>query len=135
METSRPARDAVKRKLFEGFSLTPYPGDEQLVTVRDDPDPERQEVETAFKGKDWKDVSVGMVRDYKDALPLFTPVAFRYYLPAYMTGCVDCPREVDVALDSTLVSLTPPKRRSGWQWDRFWARAQQFDEHERDAIR
>jgi hypothetical protein len=135
METSRAARDAVKRRLLEGFSATPYPGDEHLVAVQDGTDPECREIESAFKGKDWRDVSVEMVRDHKDALPLFTPAAFRYYLPAYMIGCVESPREVDVALDSVLFNLTPPKKHSGWQWDRFWARAQQFDEHEREAIR
>lgn len=135
MEPNRITRDAVKRRLLEGFSATPYPGDEHLVTVQGGTDPERRELERAFKGKDWRDVSVEMVRDHKEALPLFTPAAFRYYLPAYMAGCVESPREVDVALDSVLFMLTPPTQQSGWQWERFRARAEQFDEREREAIR
>jgi len=125
----------TKAKILEAFKTTLYPGDEDLVADQSDYDPECMEIMSAFKGKDWTDVSVEMLRKYKEALPLFTPAAFRYYLPAYMSGCVDAYYDVDVALDSVLFNLTPPKSRSGWEWDFFWVRAQQFSEQERDAIR
>lgn len=75
-----------------------------------------------------------MVLAHKDALPLFKPAAFRYYLPAYMIACVDHRDHVDVALDGTIFNLTPPTARRGWQWDFFQVRAELFTATERDAI-
>jgi hypothetical protein len=126
---------AVKTKVLEAFDATSYPGDKNLVVDQSGYDPECMEIVSAFKGEDWKNISVEMLRNYADALPLFTPSAFRYYLPAYMLGAVDSYYALDVALDNVLFNLTPPKKRSGWEWDFFWARAQQFNEEEREAIR
>ena len=127
--------DAVKTRILEAFRATPYPGDEDLVTDQSGYDSESREIASAFKGKNWKDISLKMLREHADALPFFTLTAFRYYLPAYMIGCVDSYYDVDVALDSVLFNLTPPKERSGWEWDFFYARAQRFNEQEREAIR
>ena len=124
----------VKAKIAGAFDFTPYPGDENLVTDQSGYNPEASEIEGAFRGKDWKDISVETILKLKAALPLFTPAAFRYYLPAYMIACVDSYYDVDVALDSVFFNLTPPKSRRGWEWDLFWVRAQQFNKKERDAI-
>ena len=127
--------DAVKMRILEAFRLTPYPADDDLVTDQSGHDPESMEIASAFKGKDWKDVSMEMLHEHADSLPLFTPTAFRYYLPAYMIGCIDSYYDLDVTLDGVLFNLTPPKERSGQEWDFFWARAQVFNEQEREAIR
>ena len=127
--------DAVKAKVREAFDASPYPGNENLVVDQSGHDPEGMAIASAFRGKGWEDVSVEMLRSHADALPLFTPAAFRYYLPAYMIGAIDHYYDLDVALDGVLFNLTPPKERSGWEWDFFWARAQQFEESEREAIR
>ena len=123
--------DSTKERLMAAFAETPYPGNENLVIGGD---PECRRVASAFEGKNWKEVTAEMLRTYGDALPLLTPAAFRYYLPAYMTGCVDAYYDVDVALDGVIFNLTPPPRRSGWRWDHFWTRVQQFDDKERAAI-
>lgn len=125
----------VHTKILEAFASTPYPGDEALVADQSGYDPECNEICSAFKGKNWKDISVEMVNEHKEALPLLTPGAFRYYLPAYMIGCVNSYYDVDVALDSVLFNLTPPQPRSGLEWNSFWTRAQQFNEQESDAIK
>jgi hypothetical protein len=135
MKTIAQLRPLIKTKIFEAFGINPYPGDEYLAVDQSGYDLECREIVSDFKGKNWKDVSVEMLHKHKEALPLFTPTAFRYYLPAYMIGCADSYYGVDVALDSVLFNLTPPKPRRGREWDFFWARAQQFNEVEREAIR
>jgi hypothetical protein len=128
--TSDPAaRDAVKHQVLDGFHATPYPGDDDLVRGGD---PECRAVADAFRGVDWRDVTIAMVRDHKEALPLFTPGAFRYFLPAYLIGCLDAPAEVDVALDGVVFNLTPPSRAA--RQATFGARAQLFSAAERAAI-
>ncbi len=126
--------DVVKRKVIEAFAGTPNPGDEKLCADQSGYDPECQEIAAAFKGKQWKDVTVEMVRKYGDALPLFTPAAFRYLLPAYVLAVINSYYDVDVARDGVLFNLTPPKKQDGWEWDFFWTRAQKFNQREADAI-
>lgn len=135
MRSIAQSEGIVKTKILEAFSTTSYPGDENLVADGSGYDPECREIASAFVGKDWRKISVETLRIYAEALPLFTPVAFQYYLPAYMIGCVDSYYGVDVALDSVLFNLTPPEDRSGWEWDHFWARVKLFSEREREAIR
>lgn len=125
----------VKAALFAAFADTPYPGDGNIVVDQSVFDPESTEVVSAFAGMRWEDISVEMVRRFKEALPLFTPVAFRFYLPAYMVACVDASYDVDVALDSVLFNLTPRMPQSEWQRDFFQARVEGFFRPQVDAIR
>ena len=126
--------DSVKEAILAAFKGTPAPDDDELVVDPSSYDLESSEVASAFRSKEWMEVTVGMVHEYKEALPLFTPTAFRYYLPAYMIACVVSYYAVDVALDSVIFNLTPPSERSGWKWDFFWARTKLFSRGEREAI-
>ncbi len=127
--------EVIKKRILEAFRDTPYPGDENLVADQSGYDPESREVAKAFRGKDWRNVSAEMVREYACALPLFTPVAFRYYLPAYMYVCASSYYDLGVALNSVIFNLTPPKEPGDRVWDFFWARVQKFNESERNAIK
>ncbi|MDA1273064.1 MAG: hypothetical protein O2960_03280 [Verrucomicrobia bacterium] len=134
MTSDHPSNNVVKRKILAAFGGAPYPGEDNLVADQSGFDPECTEVASAFGGQKWQDVSIDLVRRFKEALPLFTPEAFAYYLPAYMVACADDYRGVDVAVDSVIFNLTPPEPRSGWQWDFFLARAGRFAVAEADAI-
>jgi len=134
MRINENLQQIVEGKILAGFDATPYPGDDALVTNQSGCDPESEEVFSDFRGKSWKEVPIEILRKHKEALPLLTPRAFRYYLPAYMIGCVDSFYDVDVVLDSVLFNLTPPEPRRGWEWNFFRERAEQFNEQERDAI-
>ena len=91
------------------------------------------EIAAAFRGKDWRSIWRETVRDHATALPLFTPAAFRYFLPAYMIACLDGYDDLDVAPDSVLFNLTPPNQRSGDEVN-FSARTQRFTRVEREAV-
>jgi hypothetical protein len=127
--------DTVRTKVQEAFETTPYPGDEKLVAAGSSYDPESEEIAEVFKGKHWSDVPLGTLREHGTALPLLTPAAFRYYLPSFMIGYIDSYYELDAARDAVLFNLTPPKGRSGAEWNFFWERAQLFNEQEIEAIR
>ena len=114
--------------------MTPYPGDEQLVPNHGGRDPESQDVANTLRGRRWDEVPLEVLRARAESLPLLTPAAFRYYLPTFMLGVVNHYNEVDVAGDSVLFNLTPPNTRTGWRWDFFRTRAEQFTTHERTAI-
>jgi hypothetical protein len=125
----------VNAALYTAFVDVPHPGDKNIVVDQDTFDPEGADVVRAFTGMRWQDVSAEMVRRFKDALPLFTPEAFVFYLPAYMAACINAPHDIDVALDSVLFNLTPPMLESGWQRDFFEARVKEFNAPQVDAIR
>jgi hypothetical protein len=124
----------AKTKIENAFAATPYPGDDDLVADPTEHDPECMEIASAFRGKKWSAISPEMVREYSEALPLFTPAAFRYYLPSYMLASLQSRYPVDAAKDNVVFNLTPPAQGSGWEADFFQARAVQFSVAERDAI-
>jgi hypothetical protein len=123
----------VKAKILGAFAAAPYPGDANLVVDPTGWDPECREIASAFKAKSWNDVCREMVRKYSQALPLFTPEAFRYYLPAYMIASIEPGSDADAVRDFVLANLTPPRQPTGWPAEFFHARAAQFSAAERDA--
>jgi hypothetical protein len=124
----------VTAKIKDAFAKTPKPSDDELVGSHEG-DPECTEVARAFRAQRWTDLSREMLRDHSQALPLFTPSAFRHYLPAYMMACLGSREEAEVLRDFVIFNLTPPRRSAGWRADFFRARATQFSPEERDAIK
>ena len=49
---------------------------------------ECDQVKAAFLGKRWSEISLGTLRDHYCSLPLLSPEAFRYYLPAFLLGAI-----------------------------------------------
>ena len=127
--------DVIKAAILDAFQEVPYPGDDLLVVDNSGRDPECREIATAFRGRDWRTVSLQTLRENAEALPLLSPSAFRYYLPAYMIGCAEAYYDLDVVPDSVVFHLTPPKERMGWEWEFFWSRVQDFTAAQRHAIR
>jgi Family of unknown function (DUF6714) len=131
-----PSTLSTKKNIASAFAATVHPGNDNLVATGAGIDPESREIADAFRDKRWQEVSSGMVRQYAEALPLLTPDAFRYFLPAYMMASIDDYPNVDVARDSVVFNLVPPGPGSeGWQIDFFNSRAQQFNPVEAGAIR
>lgn len=120
----------IKTRIIEAFQSAQYPSG--TITVSDDV--ECREIEMGFNGRQWMSLSPADIRRYADALPLLSPEAFRYYFPAYMIACVDARSEIDVAWDSVIFNLTPPKSRRGPAWDSFRLRTGGFDAKQVDAI-
>lgn len=118
----------AKTKIRDAFANAEYPGDDNLVTDGGC-DPGCREIAAAFRGKAWDSISTQMVREYNGALPLLTPAAFRYYLPAYLLGCIDSRQKVDFAWDSVITHLTPP-----WKSEFFTERAEGFMDLQADAL-
>jgi hypothetical protein len=74
----------VRERISAAFADTPSPAENEVVAAPPGADPEYDQVAAAFRGKRWQDLEPGQVLSFADSLPLFTPKALRYYLPAYM---------------------------------------------------
>jgi hypothetical protein len=48
-------------------------------------------IEADFHGKCWSEVSLDTLKYHFDSLPLLSPEAFKYYLPAFMLGAIADP--------------------------------------------
>ena len=127
--------DAVRTKIMDAFADAPYPGDDNLVVNQSGQDPECREIAAAFVSKRWEDVSPDMLREHAQALPIFTPSAFRYYLPAYMIASIDPGPEGETLRDLATFNLTPPRSDRVWRSGFFDSRASQFTAAEKGAIR
>jgi hypothetical protein len=125
---------AAKAAILEAFGGTGYPGDEHFAINSELYDPEVNELKDAFRGKPWTSVSAATVCRFKDALPLFTPEARHYYLPAYMIACIDAYVDADTAVQSVTSYLSPPAKPSGKNWDAFASRAALFSNAQKSAI-
>jgi hypothetical protein len=76
--------DHLRQQIESAFADVEYPGDDRLVSDTSGYDLECNDVAALFKGKHWKDVSLETLLSHSGALPLLTPEAYRFYLPAYL---------------------------------------------------
>ena len=118
---------AFEERVERSFANVPYPGDDNIVYNNVAYDPECKDILGTFRSRTWRSISKEDVLRHKDSPPLFTPAAFRYYLPAYLIECAKHRLELDVAPENLASGLTPPRREAGSKWNFFWARAQLFD--------
>jgi len=109
------------------FANVPYPGDDDIAYDNTGYDLDCEEVLATFRSRSWKSISKAEVFQHRDSFPVFTPVAFHYYLPAFLVACSKYRLELDVAPEHLAFNLTPPKQETGSSWDFFWARARLFD--------
>jgi hypothetical protein len=105
-----------------------------LVSGDLDYDPEYRDVAHAFQGKHWRELSPAFIREQRDALPLLSPAAFRFFLPAYMLACLDGAQDLDTAPLSVASCLTPPDPHDVAANDAFVRRTLAFMPVEASAI-
>ena len=68
-------------KINAVFSVVPYPGDYN-ITIH--PLGLDEEIEEYFRGTIWKGHPAEKLRYHKDALGLFSPEGYHYFLPAFL---------------------------------------------------
>jgi hypothetical protein len=103
----------VRESIESAFSDVPYPGDDQIATHQDCP--ECEDVRQHFRGATWRGHTVAELQQYQSVLPLFTPAALQYFLPAYMLASLGAWSEADMIPFSILqVCLpSPPDEDAG----------------------
>ena len=128
-----PAEVVVANKIRAAFADVMYPGDENIVRAEEVCHPEWNEVEQAFKGKHWGQLRVDFLHYHYDALYVFTPEAYRYYLPAYMLNSILYNEESDIVPATVIYSLTP--REDPKDLDDFNDRIGGFTPLQREAVK
>jgi hypothetical protein len=67
----------------------PTEGPPELVVVHECDECDR--VDDDFGGKAWTEVVPDVIQYHQDSLPLFSPEAFAYYIPAYLSFTLQNP--------------------------------------------
>lgn len=98
----------VLDKLTSSFQTLPYPGDLNLVYDNTGYDLECVDIQQAFAGKHWSELSQETLIRESSALAFLTPEAFRFYLPAYLSNVVREFDESDALPESSVYYLTLP---------------------------
>lgn len=89
-------------KIKNAWRELPYPGDENIFTPHSYDD---EGITEYFSGTTWEDHSVEELRAHCAAFTFFTPIAYRYWLPAFLMAWVLDPEELDVCVDALLDSF------------------------------
>lgn len=99
----------IIQELKTAFGDMPYPGAECIVNDWGVNDLERKRIREEFSGyENWLDVPRELLLQERDALPLFEPQGFRFYLPAYMLFTIEDYDGADMIPESIVHSLTLP---------------------------
>jgi len=96
----------VQKSIETAFASIPYPGHDKIADHQNCP--ECDELRQHFCGATWRGHTIAELQQYQSALPLFTPEALQYFLPAYMLVSYGAWSEADMIPFSILQICLPP---------------------------
>lgn len=121
----------IAREVEDAFATVTYPGDDKLVVYPDSY--ECWNLEEAFRGKHWRDISLDVLLTHRFSLVLFSPEAFRFYLPCFLVAALLHPRETDTPW-AVFDNLLLPEEE-GPKMDKFLARICPLDARQKAVVR
>jgi hypothetical protein len=89
---------SIRESIAEAFKDVPYPGDDQIALHEC---AECRQIREDFRGQTPQGLTEAVLERCFDSLPLISPAAFHYFVPAYMFHALDHPDSV-VALFACL---------------------------------
>jgi hypothetical protein len=95
----------IARDVEEAFAHVPYPGDDKLLRY-----PgyyENDDVLATFRGKHWKDITPQMLVVHQHSLSLFSPEAFRFFLPCLLISAMLHSDVTDLLWGTLFYNLAP----------------------------
>lgn len=120
MAVSKHYLETLKQKIFASFENVPYPKGRIAPHECD----ECNDVCKTFKNKDWKTISPEILEENYGIIPLFSPEAFQYFLPAYLSYSLESfYEESDTVCEFTIYAIAPTnndvKERMEYWRDKF----------------
>jgi hypothetical protein len=106
MITSSNKIEGLRQKILAAFPKIAPPLPENLTEHRCD---ECDGVRDDFSGVEWWSADNTLIDENYDDLPLFTPEAFHYYLPAFLLRSLDSFDPDNEVLQFSVYGLSPTK--------------------------
>jgi hypothetical protein len=82
------AAEELKQTIAQTFADTPYPGHERIALHECE---ECEEIRQSFRGRTPDTLPDETIHSHFGSLPLLSPEAFRYFIPAYMRYSLEHP--------------------------------------------
>ena len=96
----------IQESIESAFADVPYPGDDRIADHNNCR--ECDDVREHFRGVTWRGHTVAELQQHQSVLPLFTPEALQYFLPAFMLVSLGAWREADDIPFSIMYICLPP---------------------------
>src|SRR2546430_7895199 len=109
MSDSEVSIDKLRTAIEEAFSHVEPPDSANII---EHDCPECRAVRRVFRNENWRSMKLEKVEWGHDKLPLFTPHAFQYFLPAFMLYSVDEPS--DIVCELLVCTLSLKKADDEW---------------------
>ena len=120
--TAIEQREALKTKILQAFAGAECPPEDQIALHECE---ECAELRAAFAGIRWDAMEDALVEAHENSLPLLSPEAFAYFLPAFMLYAVDHLTWRDSPSEYTVYAVGPDRPqnedRADWYRERFKA--------------
>lgn len=105
MATSDRKLEDLKQKIKTAFADVLYP--KEKISGYDNE--EGREIEAAFSNNEWKTIKPQILNEYYDIIPLLSPEAFHFFLPAYLLYSLDHFSGFETTTEFTIYAVTPTK--------------------------
>lgn len=130
---SKKQQAELVQKIEAAFADAVYPGDDNLVNLYHDDVfcQECAEIHKTFKGRRWQTITKDVLTRNHEAVFLFRPDAYRYYLPAFLIAALRQLKTSDNLPPSTVFSLSPIDKET----DYFKSRIRGFTAEQKQVIR
>jgi Family of unknown function (DUF6714) len=122
----------LAQEIERAFAEARHPGVDRLVEYTDYW--ESPEVVQSFGDTHWKSVPLDTLVNQRLSLPLFTPEAFRFYLPAFLRASLLYPSAVDTLTENIFYMLTPPPASAGPEREQFLRRLSGLDAQQKAVL-
>ena len=99
----------IRESIESAFADVPYPGDDNVTRCTHEDCLECDAIAAYFRGTTWRDHTVEQLREHQSAITMFTPEAFRYFLPAFMLQSLGYWRETDMIPHFIAGQFSPAK--------------------------
>lgn len=130
MAISKHHLEALKQKIFASFENVPYPKGRIAPHECD----ECNDVCKTFKNKNWKTISPEILEVNHGIIPLFSPEAFQYFLPAYLNFSLNNFYEYDTVCQFTIYSISPSNKEINELLDYWRSRFVHFSHEQMSCI-
>lgn len=88
LQKFRQSRDSVLAEIRNAFAGRPRPEKDGIIRPSEHRNPEQAETGDRYARYAWTEVPPELLREKRDILHAFTPEAFAYYLPAFLSSVV-----------------------------------------------
>ncbi len=122
--------DRLRQRIVKAFSSVPRPSKENIARHECE---KCEELRNVFAPLSWDSIDRETLETYHGKLPLFTPQAFHYFLPAYLLQSLQGFNDDNIVCEFTIIFLCPTVENEAVE--EWWLeRMKQFTPEQKDVI-